>query len=443
MTTLESILLSYFANALWQIPVLFAAGWLAARALRSLGPAAEHRVWVTVLLLQGLLPATSTIPLDDLRTLLNLFGGPPSIGQPHVSIVMGPGSALGSRHLPAWLLAILTIVYAAITTWFAVRFVWRLCTIRLISRHAAPVTLPAAAAAHWAQCAERFGVEAASLGTSTQIYGPITIGIKRKLVLLPTDILVTLPDTELRTAIAHEFAHMHRHDFLKNLVYELLSVPVRFHPVLFLTRDRLMETREMVCDQLAASLADKHQYARSLLRLASLLVDGMPARTPHAIGIFDATTFERRVMRLSEKPAHPSALRRFTTATACALLGIGICATTLAVGVHVEAFSAGDEQGPSKPVAVKADVMQNLIVHKVPPVYPVDAKKAHIQGKVQLDAIVGKTGEVEQLKVISGPKELQQSSLDAVRQWTYKPFLLNGAPVEVKTTINIIYSLAK
>ena len=148
-------------------------------------------------------------------------------------------------------------------------------------------------------------------------------------------------------------------------------------------------------------------------------------------------------MRLSEKPAHPSVYRRFTTATASILLGVGVCATTLAFSVHVDALASGDEQGPSKPVAVKADIMQNQILHKVPPVYPVDAKKAHIQGKVQLDAIIGKTGEVEQLKVISGPKELQQSSLDAVRQWTYKPFLLNGAPVEVKTTINIVYSLGK
>ena len=73
--------------------------------------------------------------------------------------------------------------------------------------------------------------------------------------------------------------------------------------------------------------------------------------------------------------------------------------------------------------------------------YPVEAKKARIQGKVQLDAAIGKAGEIEQLKVISGPKELQQSALDAVRQWTYKPFLLNGEPVEVKTKITVTYTL--
>jgi len=444
MTMLESTVLSYLANSIWQLPLLFTAGWLAAWALRSLGPAAEHRAWVSVLLLQALLPAASTIGWGALRALLNLSAGPAHAGQPHVSVVVGPGTAFGNPHLPAWLLAALAIVYVAVTARFAARLVWSLRTIRLLSRDAAEVTLSTNAASHWAQCEEAFGVKGASLCTSSQIYGPTTIGIKRRLVLLPPDMLAELADTDLRSAIAHEFAHMRRHDFLKNMLYELLSLPVRFHPFLSLTRHRLMETREMVCDRLAASLADHYQYARSLLRLASLLVDGMPARTPNAIGIFDATGFERRVMRLTEKPSQPSVLRRFITATVCALFIAGICATTLALSVHVDALAARDPQPPSNPngpVAVRTDIMQKQILHKVPPVYPEEAKKAQIQGKVQLEAVIGKTGEVEQLKVISGPKELQQSALDAVRQWTYKPFLLNGEPVEVKTTINVTYSL--
>ena len=147
-------------------------------------------------------------------------------------------------------------------------------------------------------------------------------------------------------------------------------------------------------------------------------------------------------MRLTQTPSQASVLRRFTTAAVCALFSIGICTITLALSVHVDALAAGDEQRPPKtngPVAVRADIMEKQIVHKGPPVYPEDAKKAQIQGKVQLEAVIGKTGEVEQLKVISGPKELQRSALDAVRQWTYKPFLLNGAPVEVKTTIDVTY----
>ena len=151
-------------------------------------------------------------------------------------------------------------------------------------------------------------------------------------------------------------------------------------------------------------------------------------------------------MRLTEKPLQTSVLRRFTTTAACAILGAGICATTLAFSVHVDAVAAAGGQSASQgkgPISISPDVMQKQIIHKVNPVYPPDAKKARIQGKVELDAVIGKTGEMEQVKVVSGPKELQQSALDAVRQWTYKPYLLDGKPVDVKTTINVTYTLAK
>lgn len=445
-SNLESLILSWLANALWQLPLLFAAGWLAARALRSLGPIAEHRVWVTVLLLQALLPAASIVPWETLRSLLDLSRGPLNNGQPHVSVVMGPGAAFGNPHLSAWFLTLIVLAYAGATAWFAGQFAWRLGKIRRLRRNAIPAPLTDDAALHWAECERRFAIPGAGLATSIEISGPATIGVLRKLVLLPPDLRATLPGPELNTAIAHEFAHMHRRDFLKNLLYELVSLPVRFHPVLWITRERVTESREMVCDQLAAGLAEPHQYARSLLRMAALLVDGSPAHTPHTIGILDSTSFERRVMRLTRTPAQPSPLRRFATIAASILLGAGICATTIALSVHVDALAASDEHHPSHPngpVNVKAEVMQNQIVHKVTPVYPPEAKRARIEGEVQLDAVISKTGEVEQLKVISGPAALQQSSLDAVRQWTYKPFLLDGEPVDVETTINVIYTLKK
>jgi len=60
-----------------------------------------------------------------------------------------------------------------------------------------------------------------------------------------------------------------------------------------------------------------------------------------------------------------------------------------------------------------------------------------------LNAVIGKDGHVDNLKVVSGPSKLQQSALDAVRQWLYKPYLVNGEPVEVETKISVIYSLQK
>lgn len=73
--------------------------------------------------------------------------------------------------------------------------------------------------------------------------------------------------------------------------------------------------------------------------------------------------------------------------------------------------------------------------------YPVDAKEKRIQGFVLLECDISKTGDVANLRVVTGPKELQQSSYDAVKTWKYKPYLLNGQPVEVRTKITVIYTL--
>ncbi len=67
-----------------------------------------------------------------------------------------------------------------------------------------------------------------------------------------------------------------------------------------------------------------------------------------------------------------------------------------------------------------------------------------MQGRVVLDAIIGKDGSMENIKVVKSVRDdLDQSAIDAVRQWKYQPYLLNGDPIEVETTINIIYSLRK
>jgi peptidyl-prolyl cis-trans isomerase A (cyclophilin A) len=94
-------------------------------------------------------------------------------------------------------------------------------------------------------------------------------------------------------------------------------------------------------------------------------------------------------------------------------------------------------------ITISPGVAQGLLESKTVPVYPIDAKKAGVSGTVVLTAVVGKDGLIEDLQVVSGPDMLQQAALDAVKQWRYRPYLLNGQPVEVHTTINIIFTLAR
>jgi TonB family protein len=88
-------------------------------------------------------------------------------------------------------------------------------------------------------------------------------------------------------------------------------------------------------------------------------------------------------------------------------------------------------------VRVSSGVIQSLLVHKVAPVYPEEAKSAHIKGNILLQVRVDKEGKVADAELISGPKELAQAAIDAVQQWRYRPYLLDGEPVEVDTQIQV------
>ncbi len=95
---------------------------------------------------------------------------------------------------------------------------------------------------------------------------------------------------------------------------------------------------------------------------------------------------------------------------------------------------------PSR-IRVGGQVEQASLVHQVLPTYPQIAKTAHISGTVILHAIIAKDGTVQELQYISGPPLLMRSAMDAVRQWRYKPTLLNGEAVEVDTTISVVFTL--
>jgi protein TonB len=94
-----------------------------------------------------------------------------------------------------------------------------------------------------------------------------------------------------------------------------------------------------------------------------------------------------------------------------------------------------------KKVNISAGVAVGMLLQKTQPVYPPIAKAARVSGTVVIQATISKTGAIEGLKVVSGPAMLQQAAIDAVRSWRYRPYLLNNEPVEVETTVNVIFTL--
>jgi TonB family protein len=95
-----------------------------------------------------------------------------------------------------------------------------------------------------------------------------------------------------------------------------------------------------------------------------------------------------------------------------------------------------------KPVVISSGVATGMLLRKTPPIYPSIAKTARVDGTVVLGATISKTGAIADVHVVSGPVMLRQAAVDAVRTWRYKPYELNNEPVEVETSINVVFNLA-
>jgi periplasmic protein TonB len=101
---------------------------------------------------------------------------------------------------------------------------------------------------------------------------------------------------------------------------------------------------------------------------------------------------------------------------------------------------------PARPAPVKpllvSDWAEGNLIYRVQPIYPPLARQARIQGTVELRAIVSKAGTIENLVVVSGHPMLVRSAIEAVRQWRYRPYLLNGDPIEVETAVTVNFVLS-
>jgi len=96
---------------------------------------------------------------------------------------------------------------------------------------------------------------------------------------------------------------------------------------------------------------------------------------------------------------------------------------------------------PSSPVRISSGVSKGLLLTPIQPVYPAIARAARVQGEVVLEAVISASGRIESLHAVSGPPMLRDAALTAVQAARYRPYLLNGEPVEVNTIVTVIFRL--
>lgn len=142
---------------------------------------------------------------------------------------------------------------------------------------------------------------------------------------------------------------------------------------------------------------------------------------------------------------HPTGLP--VDAPALPVIDLGNKNAALPLGINSAApagprVTVAPATAPSaKPPRISFGVSEGHLIDPIRPQYPPIARMAHVEGTVVIDAIISRSGAIESAHVLSGPPMLQTAALDAVRQARYRPFLLNGEPTDVQTTITIVFRM--
>jgi beta-lactamase regulating signal transducer with metallopeptidase domain len=352
MKPIEDFVLDFTVNAFWP-PVLLAA--IAAFCLRLLlrrASAQQHNVvWVAALILSLLLPFWNALPdsIDPLKPAslpiaidLSELGMSPAIQS--IPAATGTSSVNNSstlKNLP--LKTIFTGLFLLFILYRLLRLGRAWSATRAIRKSAIPVVISEGLEKAMNHCRQALGVGDVSLLCSSSVTVPITLGLRRPAIILPAQLASGASPELLIAALGHEMTHIRRRDYAWNILYELLFLPISFHPVAALVKRRINETRELACDEIVGELVmDPHDYARSLVGLANSV--SLSSRPTYTLGVDDADILERRIMKLFEKMPSPG--RR----PARLWLVIALCALTLS-GVGVAAFPINIVQNQNNEVA--------------------------------------------------------------------------------------------
>ncbi|HSE33684.1 MAG TPA: M56 family metallopeptidase [Pyrinomonadaceae bacterium] len=355
MKTSSELLLTFLLNAVWQIPLITVAAALGAWLLKQSSVKYRHWIWVAALLLSFVVPslATSrfwfdnsspTIATDNVlrsEVVAHDISERPFTAPATTSAQSSTGFVLNTFAAEAIL-----AVYAAFLLFGVIRLAkaWR-ATSRIThsaDRTGASDVLNAVLA----KCQHLIGGKNVQILCSESLPVPVTVGVRKPLIILPAK-LVREGDVELLTsAIAHEFIHVARRDYVLNLCYELVFVLLSFHPVATLLRRRIKQTRELLCDELVADrVLEADVYARSLVTLASAAPTLSRLSVNATVGIADADILEVRVMSLMNKSKLYPRSRKLLLIGVVLLLAVpSVTAMALAMRFDIDPFGSAITQ---------------------------------------------------------------------------------------------------
>ena len=329
METISRSLLTFLLNSLWQVPVAVAVAALACRCMRRAPAGHRHVVWVAALAASLLLPMASmrtAPPTPAPQFAASLADDAPSNSAAREAArptyIPSPVPVSRTVSLAATTATILLGGYLLFGLYGLCRLGWASLRTVQIRRAARYIDIPDTLDRVRVRCEDAFGLSGVGLLVSRQVAGPVTAG---RAIVLPESLLA-----EQRRGRAH---HCHRsrngaHRAARlhcNLLYEVVRLPIGFHPAAWLIHREIERTREMACDELVTErLMDAGTYARSILSIATGMMT-LP-RPGYTLGVFDGDILEERIRRLVERPA--SNFKRARLLLAAGLSALALCGSS-------------------------------------------------------------------------------------------------------------------
>jgi len=362
--------LTFLSNALWQPLVITSSALACDRLMRNFPARQRHNLWVTALALCVLLPLLSA------SSLLHKEAQPSTPGsliliqaETNDSTPSPTPSALGGffrprsqTFFPSPGLAILTLVCFLVSLLLHCAKLWRAGKeTKALLAGSYRREIPDRLALIKRQGQRALGLKGVKLLFSSQINVPITVG--RRSVVLPEALFDSAASDLLSAAMGHEMAHIKRRDFAFNLCYQLLSMPLAFHPAVVFIKRRINETRELACDEMVTERwLDAPDYARALLRLAdSAMVFHRPT---YSLGVFEADILEERIMKLIERKPRLSVRAR--TVILALVLSLVAASTAVATTFSINIAQDGNSSiGAGAGVRTAREQSGNTSLEKV------------------------------------------------------------------------------
>jgi D-alanyl-D-alanine endopeptidase (penicillin-binding protein 7) len=401
---------------LWQGALVAAATALALAALRDGRPQTRYLVACGGLLASVLWPALSLA--------LRLHGGSDAAGAgAQVAVALNGAVMSGTlRQSMPWLVA----AWAGGSVLLAARSALGLAWIARARRTGAPDP-------RWQACTDRL---ARAIGVARQVRlrvvsglaSPVTAGCWHPVVLVPASLIAGMPPELLQALLAHELAHVRRHDYLVNLLQNLAEILLFFHPAVWWISRRIRIERELIADDIAAAHCGG---GRQLALALSELEKRQFAHHEPALAA-DGGDLMNRIARLLHTSPSPRIPAGISTLLA-GLLPALAAACALAAGL---AHAAEPVRQADKPPHIDFNSCAK-------PVWPPTSLAAKETGKVTLAFLVDKDGTVADTRVkkSSGHPALDEAAVEGIRKCTFEPGLAAGKPVKSWVDMQYVWTL--